>query len=124
MALFYYRSLKSMEPRPGMPVGTVYIKQSQEEYTRLRAWIAGIAEDILGIIQIDPDLADWFTRPQADFRKSRRGEYYSPEDIITDILHQMTLGRDIPQAMVGRWNRLCSGTPWQIDLEPMSRAKH
>jgi hypothetical protein len=124
MALFYYKRMLTLDPRPGMKSGTTYIKQSQEEYLRLRNWIAHIAEDIVGIIEIDPDLADWFTRPQADFRKKARGEYYSPEEIITDILHQMSLSRDVPEAMIGRWNRLCAGTPWQIDLEPMSPAKH
>ena len=124
MALFYYKRMLTLEPRSGMKSGTTYIKQSQEEYDRLKSWLTHIAEDIVGILEIDPDLANWFTRPQADFRKRQRGEYYSPEDIITDILNQMSLGRDVPEAMIGRWNRLCAGTPWQIDLEPMSRAKH
>lgn len=124
MALFYYKRMLTLEPRSGMKSGTTYIKQSQEEYLRLRNWIAHIAEDIVGIIETDPDLADWFARPQAHFRKKRRGEYYSPEEIIRDILQQMTLGRDVPEAMIGRWNRLCAGTPWQIDLEPMPQAKH
>lgn len=124
MALFYYKKMLTLDPRPGMKSGTTYIKQSQEEYLRLRNWIAHIAQDIVGIVELDPDLANWFTTPQADFRKKRRGEYYSPEEIITDILHQMSLSRDVPEAMIGRWNRLCAGTPWQIDLEPMHQAKH
>ena len=124
MALFYYRKMLTLDPRPGMNSGTTYIKQSQQEYLRLRNWFAEIGEDILDSIQLDPDLAAWFTRPQTDFRKKRRGEYYSPEEIFTDILRQMSLGRDVPEAMIGRWNRLCAGTPWQIDLEPMSQARH
>ena len=123
MALFYYKRLLTLEPRPGMRSGTTYIKQSPQEYERLRTWLTHIALDIVGILETDPDLAAWFTRPQADFRRQRRGEYYSPEDIIWDILHQMSLSRDVPEAMIGRWNRLCAGTAWQIDLEPMNPAK-
>lgn len=123
MALFYYRKMITLEPRPGMRSGTTYIKQSQEEYDRLKSWLTRIAEDIVGTIELDPDLAGWFTRPQADFRKKKRGEYYSPEDIITDMLYQMSLGRDVPQAMIGRWNRLTESTPWQIELVQSNAAK-
>jgi len=116
MATFQYRSLKSMEPRAGTPYATVYIKQDTAEYERLKLWLVQIAQDIIGIAQIDADCAAWFTQPMADFRRSRRGEYYSPEDIITDMIDQMVHGRDLTEAMLNRWNRLTEGTPWQIEL--------
>jgi len=116
MATFRYRSMKTMEPRVGVRYATVYIKQDTAEYERLKSWLVEIAQDIIGIAQIDADCADWFCRPMADFRRSRRGEYYSPEDIITDMIDQMAHGRDLTEAMLGRWNRLTEGTPWQIDL--------
>jgi hypothetical protein len=52
----------------------------------------------------------------SDFRKSVRGEYYTPQDLITDMLEQMIRGRDLPQSMIDRWNRLTDHTPWQIEL--------
>ena len=116
MATFTYRTKRTMEPRPGTPFITVYIKQDTAEYERLKSWLVEIAQDIIGISQIDADCARWFTTPMADFRRSRRGEYYSPEDIITDMIDQMAHGRDLTEAMLGRWNRLTEGTPWQIEL--------
>lgn len=117
MALFKYKRLHEMDPRPGVRYATVYIKQTTEEHKRLQAWLTQVAEDILGILELDPDLAQWFSRPQVDFRKSRRGEYYSPEELLTDMLNQLSLGRDLPQAMLDRWNKLTQGTAWQIEFE-------
>jgi hypothetical protein len=116
MATFYYRTTKTMEPRIGVRYATVYIKQDIAEYERLKSWLVQIAQDIISISQIDADCADWFTKPMADFRRSQRGEYYSPEDIITDMIDQMMHGRDLTEAMIGRWNRLTEGTPWHIEL--------
>jgi hypothetical protein len=116
MALFYYHRKLTLEPRPGSKYSTVYIKQHAQEYKRFRTWVTQIAQDIAGIIPIDPDLDAWFSRPQPDFRRSRRGEYYSPEDIVTDLLAQMHQEKDVPEAMIGRWNRLAAGTPWEIEL--------
>jgi len=123
MATFYYRNLKHMQPRPGVKYATVYIQQDHSEYQRLRAWLVKIAETILDISRMDPDCAAWFVRPMPDFRRSRRGEYYSPQDIITDMIDQMAHGRDLTEAMLGRWNRLTEGTPWQLDLVAIDQAK-
>lgn len=120
MATFYYKSLREMEPRPGVRYSTTYIKQDIHEYERLKNWLVHIAESIIDISDFDADCATWFITPMRDFRKSHRGEYYSPQDIITDMIDQMVHGRDLSSAMIGRWNRLCEGTPWQIDLQPMS----
>jgi hypothetical protein len=123
MARFEYTTLLEMTPRPGVKYATVYIKQRPDEYQRLTQWLTATAEDILGILELDADLAAWFSQPHADFRRSRRGEYYSPEDLLTDMIHQLSLGRDLPQAMADRWNRLCEGTPWAIDLVPSMNSK-
>ena len=123
MARFEFTRLHEMPARPGVKYVTVYIKQSPEEHSRLTEWLTHTAQDILGILELDADLAQWFSQPHADFRRSRRGEYYSPEDLLTDMIHQLSLGRDLPQAMVDRWNRLCEGTPWAIDLEQATQSK-
>lgn len=105
-----------MEPRPGVRYSTTYIKQTPAEYQRLRSWLMQIGENILDICQHDPSLTEWFTRPMQDFRKSTRGQYYTPEELLTDMIDQMSLGRDLTQAMLSRWNRLTEATPWQIEL--------
>ncbi len=123
MATFYYRTKKSLEPRPGTNYATTYIKQDPHEHQRLLTWLVELAETILNIASVDPDLAAWFVRPMPDFRKSNRREYYSPQDIITDMIDQLAHGRDLPEAMLGRWNRMCADTPWQIDFVAKSQAK-
>lgn len=115
MATFYYNSIKEMDPRPGVKYATRYIKQTRAEHRRLQAWLAEIAEVIIGIAQQDPQVAEWFSRPDPRFRRTDR-TYYSPEDLLTDMLDQMVSGRDLPQSMVDRWNKLTDTTPWQIQL--------
>lgn len=115
MTTFYYRRIHEMEPRPGVKYATRYIKQSPEEYERLKAWLVNIAETIIDIADHNPEVAEWFTRPDGRFRRST-GQYYTPQDLVTDMLEQMIKGRDLPQSMVDRWNRLTDTTPWQIQL--------
>ena len=118
MAEFKYKRRQEMEPRPGQKFATVYIKQTDLEHARLRNWLVQVAEHILGACEINASLAEWFSSPHRDFRKSTRGEYYTPEDLLTDMINQLSLGRDLPEAMLNRWNRLVDGTAWEIQMTP------
>jgi hypothetical protein len=122
MQTFYYRTLKELEPRPGVKYATVYYKQSAQEYERTRSWLVRIAEEMLDVADHDPSMAEWMLRPHADFKKSTRRDFYSVQDLITDLVQQVAQGKDIPQSMVGRWNRLCEGTPWEVRFEQSSHA--
>lgn len=115
MAAFYYNTIREMEPRPGVKYATRYIKQTRAEHRRLQAWLAEIAETILDIADHNPEVAEWFIRPDLRFRRTD-GSYYTPQDLLTDMLTQMTQNRDLPQSMVDRWNKLTDTTPWQIHL--------
>jgi len=116
MAEFKYKRKQEMEPRPGHKFATVYIKQTDLEHARLRNWLVQVAEHILGACEINASLAEWFSSPHRDFKKSVRGEYYTPEDLLTDMINQLALGRDLPEAMLNRWNRLVQATPWEIQM--------
>lgn len=116
MVQFVYNRKLEMTPRPGVRYATTYIKQSATEHARLRTWLVQVAESILDICNHDPQVAEWFTRPMPDFKKSTRRDYYTPEELLTDMILQLSQGRDITEAMTGRWNRLTQGTPWQIDF--------
>jgi hypothetical protein len=116
MAEFKYKRKQEMEPRPGQKFATVYIKQSDLEHSRLRNWLVQVAEHILGACEINASLAEWFSSPHRDFKKRTRGEYYTPEDLLTDMINQLSLGRDLPEAMLNRWNRLVEGTAWEIQM--------
>jgi hypothetical protein len=123
MATFYYRTIKELEPRPGVKYATRYYKQSPEEYERLKTWLVQIAEEMLDVANHDPAMAEWMLRPQADFKKSTRRDFYTVQELITDLVQQVAQGKDIPHAMIGRWNRLCSGTPWEVHFEQSNLAR-
>lgn len=117
MATFFYHKKLELAPRPGTKYSTVYIKQSRTEHERLRQWLIEIGTQIITVCDMDPQLEEWFSTPLMDFRKSRKGEYYTAQDLLTDMIEQLTLGRDLPESMLNRWNRLCSNTAWEIDFE-------
>jgi hypothetical protein len=123
MAEFKYKRRQEMEPRPGHKYATVYIKQTDLEHSRLRNWLVQVAEHILSVCEINASMAEWFSSPHRDFKKSTRGEYYTPEDLLTDMINQLALGRDLPEAMLNRWNRLVDGTAWEIQMIPEGERK-
>jgi len=121
MAAFTYRYTQEMTPIGNRKYATTYIKQSHAEHTRLRNWLVQVADEIIGSCEINASLAEWFSSPNRDFRKSQKGQYYTPEELLTDMISQLAQGRDMTQAMVDRWNRLCSDTPWEIELTTNSQ---
>jgi len=116
MATFTYKYTQEMDPIGRKPYRTIYIKQTHAEHARLRNWLVQVAEQIIGTCEINASLAEWFSSPHRDFRKSQKGQYYTPEELLTDMIGQLAQGRDMTQAMVDRWNRLTAGTPWAIEL--------
>ncbi len=116
MATFTYKYKQEMAPIGTRKYATVYIKQTHAEHHRLLNWLVQIADEICGACEINASLAAWFTSPNRDFKKSSRGQYYTPEELIADMIQQLSQGRDLPQAMLDRWNRLCQHTPWEIEL--------
>jgi len=124
MATFIYNRKLELEPRPGTKYATVYIKQTHAEHERLRQWLIEIGTQILGVCEMDPQMAEWFSTPLMDFRKSQRGQYYTAQDLLTDMIEQLTLGRDMPESMLNRWNRLCQSTPWEIEMIPGNEHTH
>jgi len=116
MATFIYKHKQEMDPIGKNPYKTIYIKQSHHEHHRLKNWLVSVAEQIIGTCEINASAAEWFTTELRDFKKSRKGQYYTPEELITDMIQQLAQGKDLPQAMVDRWNRLTQSTPWEIEL--------
>ena len=116
MATFQYRTQLSLEPRPGVRYATTYYKMTPAQSQQLIAWLASIGSAIDQVCDENPDWAEWLNQPLKRFRKSRAGEYYTPLELLTDMLTQLTEGRDLPEAMVGRWNRLCGHTDWQMHM--------
>jgi hypothetical protein len=116
MPCFYYHRHRQMTVRNGVDYSTTYIQQTPEEHQRLLTWLIDCADQIDHVADQDPDMAQWLSQPLKRFRRSQRGRYYSALDIVMDAVTQMHEGRDLTQAMLGRWNRLFDSTPWQLDL--------
>lgn len=123
MAEFQYTSRKQMEPRPGVKYATTYYKQTLKEYTRLRAHIYRVAAEIMAVCDSDSDYYRWATTPMRSFKKSVRGEYYTPMEIVTDMVEQFAKQKDVPGGMLGRWQKLFAGTAWNIELTSGQPAK-
>jgi hypothetical protein len=117
MPQFYYHTHVKMPPRPGRRYSTDYYRQTRSERQRLQNWIQQRHDEIVAVAIVDPDMATWLDQPLRSCPREQRGRYYSMYEIVTDALNQLESGKDITQGMLNRWNRLCAGTPWEIDLE-------
>ena len=105
-----------MEPRPGVTYSTTYFKMTDMQREHMTLWLAMIGRDIEQVIQRDSEWYAWLSQPLKGFRKSQKGQYYTVLELLTDMLGQLVAGKDLPEAMVARWNRLCAGTPWEVEL--------
>ena len=112
---FHYTSRKEMEPKPGTNFATTYYKQTQQEYTRLRAHIYRVAAEIMALCDSDLDTYRWWTTPLKGYRKTA-GANYTPSEIVTDMVEQFVKQKDLPSGMLGRWNRLFADTDYDIRL--------
>ena len=112
MSEFQYTSIKKMEPKPGVKYATDYYKQTNSEYSLLKAHVANVAREIMRVCDYDLVLNDWIYSPLKRFPKTK-GKY-SVMDIVTDMIDQVVKNKDIPSGMLGRWNRLFEDTEWDI----------
>jgi hypothetical protein len=110
-----------MEPRPGVTYATIYYKQTDAQRQQLIVWLSEIGQDINAIMDRESEWYAWLNQPLKRFRKSQRGQYYTALELFTDMLGQLLAGKDLPEAMVGRWNRLCEATPWTIEMTDQTR---
>ena len=118
MPEFKYQERLEMPARPGRNYATVYVKQRQSERDRLHTWLRQVGSDIATVCQRRPDLETWFCNPNAKFRKRETAGSYSPAELLHDMLSQLDENKDIPEAMLGRWNRWCRDTEWEIEMVP------
>jgi len=116
MPQFKYQDRLEMAPRPGRNYATVYVKQRPAERDRLHAWLRQTGSDIAQVCQRRSDLETWFCNPDARFRRRETAGYYSPAELLHDLLSQLDENKDLPEAMLNRWNRWCSDTEWEIEM--------
>lgn len=123
MPQFIYKTTRQMEPRPGVKYSTIYYKQDPADYNLFRDWLFERAQEIIAVTDADPSMQYWWYAPNKAFAKSTRSDYYSPNELLTDLLSQIALKKDITKSMLDRWNRLCEDSPWEVTFVQASHAK-
>lgn len=116
MAIFRYTSTKEMAPKDGANYATTYYKQKHEEHTRTLEHIRMVASEIVEACEKNLQWAIFCQEPLKGFPRTSKRPNYTIEDIVSDLMGQMTLGNDIPSGMIGRWNRLFHDTEYDIEL--------
>lgn len=122
MAQFGYDSIKKMQPRPGRSYATDYYKQNSDERARTERHITRVLEEFWEKAKPEP-VWEYLNKPDQRFPRRETKGYYSPMEILTDMLEQMRSGKDIPSGMLGRWNKLLEGTGDEIDMVLYSELK-
>ncbi|HET8687334.1 MAG TPA: hypothetical protein VFM18_11820 [Methanosarcina sp.] len=116
MAQFKYIETKTMSPRDTNRYSTTYIKQSLTEQKRLQQFVEDIYLQIKNLARDYPEI-DVLNEPISKKHKRRDGSYYTIIDVINDLREQMKSGKDVPEAMVSRWNVAFKDQPdIQIDF--------
>lgn len=118
MPQFRYTQVRHMDPRPGRTYATSYYKQTPAEYQRTQQHVQATHDALLAAAGTDPDLQAWLTQGLRGYRKSQAGEYYTPMEIVTDLLSQFRMKKDVPSGMLGRWHKLFADTDYDIDMVP------
>jgi hypothetical protein len=107
MAAFVQTGTRQMEARDGKKFATVYIKLARGETAKMHEFVKAIAQEVLEecIRQDDYPVCN----PLKAFPRTMGRENYSALDIMQDLLNQLEAGKDVPQAMINRWNKLFHG---------------
>lgn len=120
MPKFGYQSTRKMDPKPGRTYATEYYKQSKSERARTEQHIQRTILDVGNKVLENPGMEEALLEPMKGFQRRETKGAYSAMDVMSDILTQIQAGKDIPQSMVNRWNRLFEGTGREIEMVPES----
>ena len=115
MAEFKYKSIREMKPRQGHKFATKYYKQSTAEYTRLNKFVSETVELVVTNAELH-DCYNELLEPLQGFKRTNGRPNYTALDIMLDLYTQMQRENDVPEAMIGRWNRFFDCTPFTINL--------
>ena len=115
MALKYERTgTRTMDPRPGVKYATVYNRITASTRRRMRKELLEITDEIVDECERQSDFPIIY--PLQGFPRTEGRENYTAAEIMSDILNQLKDGKDIPDAMVYRWNKLFQDFP-DINIE-------
>lgn len=105
MAMIYERtSTRTMDPRPGVKFATTYNRIKPSVRRKMMRDIQAVIDEIVDECERTNDYS--VAEPLRDFPRTGGQANYSAGDILMDLKRQLDSGKDIPDAMIGRWNKL------------------
>lgn len=124
MALKYERtSTRTMDPRPGVKYSTVYNRIKPGVRRRMLRDIQEVIDEIIDECERQNDYA--IAEPLKGFPRTLGKDNYSAGEIMMDLKQQLEAGKDVPDAMVYRWNKLFAEWPeLQIEFEDDDQPKN
>lgn len=125
MALIYERtSTRTMDPRPGVKYSTRYNRITASTRRRMRRELLEITDEIVDECERQSDFP--IIDPLKGFPRTEGRANYSAVEIMSDLLNQLKDGKDVPDAMVYRWNKLFEEFPdIQIQLvDPQAQSNY
>lgn len=120
MPQFTYNQQLTMPVRTGRKYSTVYYQLSPRQRQLLWAHVNQVTERFLTAAEANPDNLATASEPLREFPRRETPGWYSAQDIVTDLWHQLHQGRDSTAGMIGRWNRLFADTAHEIIMQPRS----
>lgn len=121
MAFVYKRiSTRTMDPLPGKNYATTYNRISPATRRQMIRDLTQVVEELLNENQNNE-----LDIPLVGFPRTGGQTNYSSAQIMYDILDQLDQGKDIPDAMLNRWNKLFKKFPdIQIELTDQDLASN
>lgn len=117
MPKFGYLNIRQMDPRPGKKYATKYYQQSRAEAQRAKEHVDGIANSMSEMCMTNPEAMDVLSRGMPGFSRRESAGSYSALAVVNDLQGQLHAGKDIPEAMMRRWNRMFTDRPdLQIEM--------
>jgi hypothetical protein len=115
MAKIYERtSTRTMDPRPGVKYATVYNRVRPAVRRKMLRDIQEVMDEIVDQCEHENDYP--IVYPLKGFPRTLGQENYSAGDIMVDLKQQLESGKDVPDAMIYRWNKLFQEFP-ELQIE-------
>jgi hypothetical protein len=123
MITIYYDNIDQMLPREGVKYATRYLKQQPHHRKELYRHVRDVTVEIQDYLEDHPEYIDWhWTKPLKGFPKTQGQKNRTTMEIVQDMINEAAgkkknkEPKDFAMAPIERWNKLFSGTDWEIEL--------
>lgn len=114
---------RTMDPHPGVKYSTTYNKIKPAVRRKMLRDIQIVIDEIVDQCEYENDYA--IANPLRDFPRTMGKDNYSAGEIMMDLKQQLESGKDVPDAMVNRWNKLFRDwAELQIDFTDLDQPRN